>query len=396
MNERRILPISLLLGAILSLVFLVGFGAGMVVRGQQDNASADSSDANLKDFMTAYHLVTQHSYYRPFDKKHLIYAAIDGMLAATGDPHTLFLSPPENQVADKELNGSQFSGIGAIVAADHGNLEIVAPLPKTPATQAGLQAGDIVTRIDGRPVANMSGDGAIARIHGRAGTSVRLTVVRGHKHPFTVTVRRAEIPPVTAYGRVLSHHLGYIQILSFGDTTSKEVSDALALLTQRHVRAIVLDLRDNPGGYVDAAQNVVSRFLAQGVVAYEEGTNKQLIPLQVVPGIKATNVPLVVLVNSGTASAAEITAGALHDHGRAELMGTRTYGKGSMQSVYSLADGSTIRITDRLWLTPNKRSIQKVGIQPDIVVNATVLQAGSNADPQLAAAERYLIQHQDR
>jgi carboxyl-terminal processing protease len=393
MNERRFLPLSLLLGAVLSLVFLAGFGAGMVFQEQHGSASANANDPNLRDFLTAYHLVTQRSYYRPFDRQHLIYAAIDGMLAATGDPHTLFLSPPENRVADQELNGSQFSGIGAMVAPDGGTLEIVAPLPNTPAAEAGLQAGDLVTKIDGQSVSGMSGDGAINRIHGRAGTTVRLTVVRGHRPPFTVKVRRAQIPPITAYGKLLGHHLGYIQILSFGDNTSKEVAEALAMLAQHNVRGLVLDLRDDPGGYVDAAQQVVSQFLSHGVVAYEQGTDKHLVPLPVVSTASVSKLPLVVLVNSGTASAAEITAGALHDNRRAELIGTRTYGKGSMQSVYTLSDGSTIRITDRLWLTPDKRSIQKVGIRPDMIVNMSLAAASNGADPQLSAAERYLLRH---
>ena len=392
-HRQARLPLSLLVGALFSLVFLTGFVSGLVVHQIQDRTSSDASDSDLKDFLTAYHLVTQKSYFRPFDKRHLIYAAIDGMLSATGDPHTLFLSPRENRSADQQLNGSQFSGIGAIVVPQDGNLQIVAPLPRTPAARGGLHACDIVTRINGQPVSGMNGGNAVARIHGRAGSSVRLTIVRGHSRPFSVKVRRAHIPPITAYGRMLGHHLGYIQIFSFGESTSREVSEALASLQAHGARGIVLDLRDDPGGYVDAAQRVVSQFVSQGVVAYEQGTDKHLLPLKVVAGMKVNHLPLAVLVDSGTASAAEITAGALKDHGRATIVGTRTYGKGSMQSVYALTDGSSIRITDRLWLTPKKRSIQSVGIAPDVPVPGTGLQGQCGGDAQLISAERRLLSH---
>jgi len=391
---RRALSFSAIIATVLSLVFVAGFAAGAVVTRTSVNAESQTSDSNVRDFLTAYHLVTQHSYFRPFDKRHLIYAAIDGMLAATGDPHTLFLSPQENVVADQQLNGARFSGIGAIVVPQGKSLEIVAPLPKTPAAQAGIQAGDVVVRINGNPVSRMTGDNAIARIHGPAGSAVHLTLVRSRGRPFTVTVRRAQIPPVTAYGRLLGHHIGYIQIMSFGDTTNAEVSGALSLISRQHARGVILDLRGNPGGYVDAAQQVVSHFLRHGVVAYERGPDKQLHPLPVIHTGTVSNLPLMVLVDGGTASAAEITAGALHDAHRAVLVGTRTYGKGSMQSVYALADGSSIRITDRLWLTPDKKSIQSVGISPDIYLDLPTLGAqGTDADAQLTAAERYLTQH---
>jgi carboxyl-terminal processing protease len=391
MNLRRGgLFLGLAIGAFLSLIFAVGFVAGTAVEQRRVASAVDSSDPNVREFLYAYHLVTQRSYFRPFDKHHLVYAAIDGMLAATGDPHTLFLSPPQNQAADHQLNGTNFSGIGAIVVPYHGNLQIVAPLPRTPAMQAGLKANDVVTKIGGVAVGKMTGDGAIAKIHGRTGSYVVLTVVRGHSTPFTVRVKRAQIPAITAYGRMLPHDLGYVQILSFGDTTSAEVEQALAQLAPQRLRGLIIDLRGNPGGYVDAAQRVVSQFLTHGTVAYEETTNHQLQPLPVLPSKQAPHVPLAILVDADSASAAEITAAALRDNHRAEVIGTRTYGKGSMQSVYSLADGSSIRITDRLWLTPNKRSIAKVGIKPDIYVAPTGVVSGASDDPQLTAAERYL------
>jgi carboxyl-terminal processing protease len=317
------------------------------------------------------------------------------MLSATGDPHTLFLSPPQNQQADSQLNGSQFSGIGAIVQSACQGLDIVDPLPGGPALKAGLRRGDIVTKINGATVATMSQDEAINKVHGRSGTRVHLTVVRGTGRPFSVEVTRGTIAPITAYGYSLGSNIGYVQVTSFGDTTSTEFQNAIASLSRHHVRGLVIDLRNNPGGFVDGAQHIVSQFLTTGVVAYEQTADKKLHPLNVVPMPQAPHVPVAILVDGGTASAAEITAAALRDHGRAVLFGTRTYGKGSMQSVYSMSDGSSIRITDRLWLTPNKQSIGQVGIQPNHVVqpsNQTGC-AALQSDPQLTAAVTYLQHH---
>lgn len=384
--------LGLTIGAIVSIVFVAGFIAGGIFE-RQRATQALTSDRDLNDFLTAYHLVTQQSYYRPFNRHHLVDTAIDAMLAATGDPHTLFLSPNENQTASRELNGTAFSGIGAMVAPVHNGLEIVAPLPNTPSTRAGLHAGDIVTKINGKSVATMTGDQAIMQIHGKAGSTVRLTLRRVHGKSFTVRVKRAQIPPVTAYSRMLGHHLGYLDIMSFGTTTGSEVTQALQTLQAAHARGIIIDLRDNPGGYVDAAQQVVSHFLTSGVVAYEQNVRKQLQALPVLKGENPVKVPVAILVNGNTASAAEITAGALQDSDHAEIIGTRTYGKGSMQSVYSLADGSSIRITDRLWLTPRKHSIQGTGLRPNLVVPITAHDSETGKDPQLTTAEHYLISH---
>jgi carboxyl-terminal processing protease len=386
------LLVGLGIGTILSLIFFAGFFVGFGVQ-QKQYSSLGANDPNVREFLTAYHLVTQRSYFKPLNKQHLMYAAIDGMLTATGDPHTLFLSPPQNQQADSQLNGAQFSGIGAIVQSGCTGLDIVTPLPGSPASKAGLERGDVVVRIDGKPVKTMSESAAVGKVHGRTGTKVRLTVVRASRGPFTVPVTRGTIPPSTAYGYVLSHHIGYLTISSFGDTTAGEVQRALASLAKAHIRGLVIDLRNNPGGFVDAAQQIVSQFVSSGVVAYEQTPDKHLHALNVVSAPQAPHVPVAVLVDSGTASAAEITAAALRDHGRAVLFGTRTYGKGSMQSVYSLSDGSSIRITDRLWLTPGKHSIGTVGIEPDHLVEPEP-EHGCNAagqDHQLNVAVSYLL-----
>ncbi|GAC1404446.1 MAG: hypothetical protein NVSMB52_18280 [Chloroflexota bacterium] len=393
MMQKLGATVGLLAGLGLSLTFVIGFAAGALFDRHEVTSQIDVSNPDIRNFMSAYRLVTQHSYYHPRDKHRLIYAAIDGMLSATGDPHTVFLGPAQNKVANAELNGSNFSGIGAIVVPTQGGLKVVSPVPGSPAIQAGLRPNDMITKIDGRSVSIMTGSAAIARIHGKVGTRVLLTMYRGRGAPFNVSVVRRQIQAITAYGRILAHRLGYIQIFSFGIETSKQVSAALHMLVSHHVRGIILDLRQNPGGYVDAAQNIVSQFLSSGTVAYEQRSDKTLTPLAVLGGKQLSKVPLAILVDEGSASAAEITAAALRDNRRAVLIGTRTYGKGSMQSVYSLADGSTVRITDRLWLTPKKESIGKVGLVPDILVRDTGFGgSGGVTDAQLARAERYLEQ----
>lgn len=390
MQFRNSLLLGLFVGLLASVVFAGGFAAGSVVTRSQSPVS--SSDKDLNEFLSAYRLVTERSYNQHLNRRQLLYAAIDGMLAATGDPHTIFLSPKESQAAGSELNGSQYGGIGAIVVKSSGALRIISPLPHRPAAAAGLRDGDVVVKVDGQPVSSMSGDAAISRIHGRAGTTVHLTIKRPHGRQLTVAVRRASIPPVTAYYRPLPHRIAYVQIFSFGASTADDVQQALREARVAGARDIVLDLRFNPGGYVDTAQKIVSFFLDRGVVAYEQHSDKSLEALNVIPGRRIVHVPVAVLVDGGTASAAEITAAALRDEDHAVLIGLRTYGKGSMQSVYSLPDGSSVRITDRVWLTPKKASIQTVGLAPSIVVPPGPSDTDSS-DRQLQAAERYLIAH---
>jgi len=397
-NYRRVtFLVGLTASALVAIVFLAGFVIGRTVERQRaDGGVASTSDPNLRDFLTAYNLVTHESYFRMLNHHHLIYAAINGMMAATGDPHTLFLSPPQNISASHELNGSQFSGIGAIVLPAGSTLSIITPVPGSPAARAGLRPDDVITAIDGTPVARFVGSSAVDHIHGRTGTYVALTIVRHHGAPFTVRVQRAQIPAITAYGRQLGNGLAYLAIVSFGQTTGQEVATTLRDLTRRPIRGIIIDLRGNPGGYVDAAQHIVSQFVTHGVVAYEQNNDKQLSALPVVSADQVPHVPIAILVDGQSASASEITAAALRDDAHAVLVGTRTYGKGSMQSVYPLNDGASIRITDRLWLTPTKQSIGHVGLKPDIEVQTTAADVARGIDPQLKAAERYLLERHSR
>jgi carboxyl-terminal processing protease len=382
---------GLSIGLTVALVFGLGAVSGVTFQRSKEGG-VSTSDRNLQEFLSAYQLLTKESYNRHLNKRQLIYAAIDAMMSATGDPHTTFLAPQEQQVASRELNGAHYAGIGAIVVQEGSRLRVMAPLPQSPARIAGLKFNDIITRIDGKSVASMGPDEPISRIHGKAGTTVRLTVRRGHR-VLTVRVKRAEIPPITAYARPLPHRLALLSIFSFGSDTADEVRKALSIPQVRTARGLVVDLRGDPGGYVSAAQDIVSMFVDSGIVAYERSADGSLQSLPVKSGERRVRVPVAVLVDRSTASAAEITAAALRDDARAIVVGTRTYGKGSMQSVYSLADGSSLHITDKLWLTPKKRSIQGKGLQPDLAIPAV---RTTTKDPQLDAAERYLLTHAAR
>lgn len=390
LGARNSLFIGMAIGLIASAVFVTGFAAGTIVT-RSTSGTISTSDRDLQDFLSAYRLVTQRSYYKHISHQRLLYAAIDGMLAATGDPHTMFLSPDQNRQAGTQLNGAPYGGIGAVVAPVKGGLKILSPLHNTPASRAGLRDDDLVTAIDGKPVTSMDGETAVFRIHGRAGTTVRLTIQRKDGQTLVVTVRRQKLAAATAYGRSAGHGLWYARIFSFGSGTAGDVADTLRDARKAHARGIVLDLRGNPGGYVESAQQIVSDFLSHGVVAYEKSSNGSVQPLQVLPGRQIVRLPVAILVDGDTASAAEITAAALRDDEHAVLVGTRTYGKGSMQSVYTLGDGSSVRITDRLWLTPKKVSIQQLGLKPEVVVAGGV--ASGSSDPQLSAAEHYLLRH---
>lgn len=380
--------LGLSIGLAVALVFGVGAATGVVLDRTRSGA-ASASDRNLQEFLSAYQLLTRQSYNQHLNKRQLIYAAIDGMMSATGDPHTTFLPPQEQQIASQELNGSDYAGIGAIVVQEGKKLRVMAPLPHSPAAKAGLRFNDIITRINRVPVGAMQTGTAISRIHGKTGTVVRLSVQRAGR-TFVVPVTREEIPAITAYARPLPDHLALLSIFSFGAGTASDVRAALSLPLVRQARGLVVDLRGNPGGYVSAAQDIVSFFVDSGVVAYERSSDGSVQPLPVEHGRKLVNLPVAVLVNRSTASAAEITAAALRDEDHAVLVGTRTYGKGSMQSVYTLGDGSSLHITDKLWLTPAKHSIQGRGLTPNLNVGDG---AASGGDPQLAAAEHYLTQH---
>ncbi|MHB1413628.1 MAG: S41 family peptidase [Chloroflexota bacterium] len=301
------------------------------------------------------------------DSEEPVYGAIRGMLDSLGDPYTNFATPRQAEMQQEDLSG-RFEGIGAEVEMKDGKLIIVSPMRDSPAEQAGLQPGDNVSHVDGKPTEGLAVTDAVAMIRGPRGSTVALTIVReGTPEPFEVTVARDEIKVTHVLWEMLPDAIAYLRITSFGDI-SKDVETALREIRDQKANALILDLRNNPGGYLEVAVDVTSQFLDSGVVVYQQERMGDRQAHQVKPGGLFKDKPMVVLVNGGSASASEIVAGALQDYGRAKLLGEKTFGKGSVQKIHTLSDDSSLRITVAHWLTPNGREIHNEGLEPDIVI----------------------------
>ncbi len=361
--------------------------------GPAQNTTPDQLRAQFDTFWKAFDLLEKGFYYRPLDEQKLVYGALKGMFSATGDDYTVFL-PPDAAKERKASDNGQFVGIGVYVDTSKDNLLITAPIPGGPAEAAGIKAGDVIVAIDGKDVSTLAKADRATAIQGAEGTPVRLTISRvGTPGTIDITVIRKKITVPAVTLDVLPNDIGKITITSFNDYTNKELDDALTQVSDKHLKGIILDLRNNGGGYVDGAQHLLGRFLPKDSVAMLEDrrpTGGNLTPILVKnDGQQILDVPLVVLVNGGTASASEITAGSLQDYGRATLVGTKTFGKGSEQEVTSLSDGSSVRITVANWYTPKERVIQKEGLTPDDVVEQPAT-APSASDPQLDKAVEVL------
>jgi len=406
--------ISALAAALILAVMVTSFMAGVDI-GAKGSAQSDGQPQNViggtpipadvqapfSDLLQAYIHLNADSYYRPFDQKQLLYQAISGLLTLPQDSHTVFSPPVEAQAISTKLNEGQ-AGIGAQVTMISGTgLLIQAPYFDSPAMKAGLKAGDIITAVRGKDsrgqdtwidIRRMTADDAVNLIHGDAGTIVQLMVLRqGHGKPVAISLTRNYIPTTKID---VAGPVGYLEFDEFGINTATEVHQALASLLSQHIKYLVLDLRDNPGGYVNTAQAIASEFLAKGSVIYwnqtkrDDGTLSTVASYVVSPGI-AQYIPIAVLVNSNTASAAEILAAALQENGRAKVIGTHTYGKGSEQEDITLPDQSSLRITTTLWLTPRRHEVNGTGITPDIQVQPSP--SAPAQDPVLQRAIQYLL-----
>jgi carboxyl-terminal processing protease len=325
------------------------------------------------------------------DNKQMTYAAIQGVVDSLGDSHTTFTDPQRAAILESDLSGS-FEGIGATVEQRTGQIVIVAPIKGSPAEKAGVMAGDIVTKIDGQTTDGLSLMDAISRIRGPKGTQVTLTVVRaGAPVPVELTITRDSISVKSVTTRQLDNGLVYIQLSEFTGTASKEMDDALKTALASNPKGIVLDLRGNPGGYLQTAIEIASEFISNGVIVSERDKNGKTTDHRALPGGRAAKVPLVVLVDKGSASAAEILSGAIKDTKRGVLVGDTTYGKGSVQVSNRLSDDSRLTVTIRHWLTPSGHDIDGQGIEPDFAVPFPESDRKGGRDPQLDRAVKYLL-----
>lgn len=317
-----------------------------------------------------------------------------GLANSTGDPYTAYFTPQEAKEFNNELN-NQFSGIGAELGQDSaGNLQVIAPIAGTPAAKAGLQTGDLIAAINGTNTSGMSIDEAVHKIRGPAGSKITLQIVRNKTTPLTLDITRQNITVPSVNTKILPGNVGYMQITSFSDDTVALAQKAAQQFKGQHVKAVVLDLRNDPGGLLDAAVKVSSLWLPQGKLILQEKRGNTVVQSHYAEGGDVLNgIPTVVLTNGGSASASEITAGALHDNGDAYVIGQKSYGKGVVQQLINFGDGSQLKVTVASWYRPDGQNINHRGITPDKAValpkNTTITPGAAN-DTQLQAAESYL------
>jgi carboxyl-terminal processing protease len=314
----------------------------------------------------------------------------EGLADAANDPYTQYFTAKEAQQFDNELNNT-FSGIGAELGKDaNDNLIVVAPIKGYPAARAGLKAKDIIASVNGKTTQGMSIDQAVTIIRGKKGTTVKLQIIRDSKQlDFTITRQDIKLPSVTS--KVLDGNIGYIQISTFGDDTAELVNKAAAKFQQAHVKGVVLDLRGNPGGLLPAAVSVSSQWLPEDTLILQEKKGATVVDQFNSQGEhRLVGVPTVVLMNSGSASASEITAGALHDNKAAYIIGEKSFGKGVVQQLINFDDGSELKVTVASWYRPNGQNINKKGIKPDKKVVLTDADAQKGIDTQKNAALDYL------
>lgn len=317
-----------------------------------------------------------------------------GLAQSTGDSYTEYFTPQEAKAFNQELN-NQFSGIGAELGQDSdGNLQVIAPIAGTPAAQAGLEAGDLITSINGTSTTGMSIDAAVHKIRGPAGSKVTLQIVRNHTTPLSLSINRQNITVPSVNTKILPGNIGYMQITSFSDDTAALAQKAAQQFKDQHVKGIVLDMRNDPGGLLDAAVKVSSLWLPQGKLILQEKRGSEVVQSYYSDGNHTLNgIPTVVLANGGSASAAEITAGALHDNGDAYAIGQKTYGKGVVQQLINFHDGSQLKVTVASWYRPDGKNINHLGITPDEAIKPAAGDKVGGSDAQLQSAESYLAAH---
>jgi carboxyl-terminal processing protease len=400
----RIVAMAMLVAVTTSMAFFAGYtfqwAAGPAVAApaqvaqtvQAASPQQESEPAAFSLFWEAWGVIQQKFYGKIPDDKEMTYGAIRGAVATLGDENTAFADPERAKIFSEDLSGS-FEGIGAAVHMDEqGQIVIAEPFAGHPAADAGLKRGDIILKVDGTSVEGLSLLEAIAMIRGPAGTTVVLTIRReGVSEPFDVPVvrKKIEIPAVT--WRMLPEGVAYLQLTEFNAQATAGVREALGQALPEKPKGLVFDLRNNPGGYLDTAVEIASEFFSDGIVVSEQMKDGQHHELSASEGGLALDIPLVVLVNGGSASAAEIVAGAIQDKGRGILIGEKTFGKGSVQEAHKLSDDSQLRVTVAHWLTPNGKDINKQGLTPDIVVEQSEQDVKEGKDPQLERAVEYLL-----
>jgi carboxyl-terminal processing protease len=363
-----ILSLGIMLGV------FIGICGSVVAEKGKTEPVVDSEALPFEDLRTFTEIFgrIKRDYVEPVSDKKLLEDAIRGMLSGL-DPHSAYLVSEEYQEL-KEGTTGQFGGLGIEVTMENGFIKVVSPIDDTPAQRAGIKTGDLIIRLDDEPVKGMSLADAVKKMRGEPGSKIEITVVReGADAPIKMTLVRAVIKVQSVKSRMLEKDYGYVRISSFQSGTGESLKEALANLKKensaRRLKGLVLDLRNNPGGVLNAAVDVSDAFLKSGLIVYTEGRiENSEMRFNAAPDDLIDGAPMVVLINAGSASASEIVAGALQDQKRAVIMGEKSFGKGSVQTILPTSNGAAVKLTTARYYTPSGRSIQAEGIEPDIIL----------------------------
>lgn len=392
-NKRRMLP-KLILGVAFLAVFILGVNIGngrITVFSRAKGPSASLPSKLDYSSVNQIYQSLKDNYDGKLTAQQLEDGLKHGLAQATKDPYTNYFNAKEAKEFNEQITNS-FSGIGAQLGQDSkGNLEVIAPIAGTPAEKAGLKPKDLIAEINGESTTGMSVDDAVSKIRGKAGTKVKLSVVRNKTQPLTFVITRDNIKIPSVKTKTLDGNIGYIQISNFADDTYELTSKAIQQFKDDGVKGLIIDMRNNPGGLLDQAVNISSLWLPTGTNILKEKTGVTVIKSYESTGNDiARGIPTVVLINEGSASASEITAGALRDNKAVYLIGEKSYGKGVVQQLINFNDGSQLKVTVASWYRPNGQNINHKGIKPDKTVKMTDEDIKADKDPQLQAAQDYL------
>ncbi|MDH5596787.1 MAG: S41 family peptidase [Candidatus Peregrinibacteria bacterium] len=390
---------------LVAFVFMLGWNAGIShsqqgqgIRSEKTvtTASGTTETVNMQLFWDAWSILSAN-YVDPHAlvTQEMVYGAIKGMVRSVDDPYTTFMTPKENKEFQDSLQG-HLEGIGAELTLRNGLLTVISPLKGSPAQAAGLQPEDVIYMVDDESTENMSLEEAVMKIRGPKGTKVKLTVLRKSRNePLDLFITR-DVINVNSIEWEIIDGIALIEINQFGDTTRTEFSKAVSEILSSRPDGLILDLRYNGGGYLDGAIDIASEFLENEKVVTIKKRNPEEDEVIYVNGqARLASLPLVVLINKGSASASEIVAGAIQDHKRGTIIGETSFGKGTVQTVENLVGGSSLRVTIAKWFTPNDQNISESGITPDIMIERTVEDFEADRDPQMDKAMDYLKNLED-
>jgi carboxyl-terminal processing protease len=371
----------LFLGMFVGAAIILDMGV-LAERDEPKEALAPLPLNELRSFTEVFSRI-KTDYVEPVEDKKLLEDAVQGMLAGL-DPHSAYLDADSFKDMRVETEG-QFGGLGIEVTMENGFVKVVSPIEDTPAARAGVKPGDLIIRLDDKAVKGLTLTEAVRFMRGKPGSDITLTIVReGATKPLKITLTRAVIKIQSVKSRMLESGFGYVRVTQFQAGTDKGLAEALKKLETENkgtLRGMILDLRNNPGGVLNSAVGVSDAFLDKGLIVYTEGrVADSKMKLSATPGDLLSGAPMVVLINGGSASASEIVAGALQDHKRAVIMGTKSFGKGSVQTIIPVSNGAALKITTARYYTPSGRSIQASGIVPDIVTEEARITKSEAAD----------------